>query len=106
MREVYHADFMVNLIFQAVDKEERYKPVIHKLISNGEIVLLVDKHLIVHGPEAVTEGRWTFLLIKAPHDFSIKYTLKFLEKLGEPYFRFRFWTPEPFKVKFSFDFTS
>ena len=45
MREVYHADFMVNLIFQAVDKEERYKPVLHNPINNGDIVLLVDKHL-------------------------------------------------------------
>ena len=43
--DVYHGEFLVNLIQQAVDKPDRYKPVHHKHIGIGDIVLLVDKHL-------------------------------------------------------------
>ena len=41
----YHEDFMVKLISQAVDKPSLYKPVLHKKIKIGDIVLLVEKHL-------------------------------------------------------------
>ena len=41
--EVYHVDFLANLIHQAVDKTDRYKPVARKIIKKGDIVLLVDK---------------------------------------------------------------
>ena len=43
--EYYHADFITNLISQAVDKSDRYKPVTHKSVKPGDIVLLVDKYL-------------------------------------------------------------
>ena len=43
--EVYHEDFMVNLISQAVDKPERYQPVPHQPLAVGDVVLLADKHL-------------------------------------------------------------
>ena len=45
MVKVYHEDFMVKLIAQAVDKPELYKPVLHKKIRAGDVVLLVDQHL-------------------------------------------------------------
>ena len=41
----YHSDFLANLIYQAVDKPDRYKPVVHKTIRPGDIVLLEDKYL-------------------------------------------------------------
>ena len=41
----YHSDFLVNLISQAVDKPGRYTPVVHKAVSVGDVVLLVDPHL-------------------------------------------------------------
>ena len=40
--EEYHKDFLTNLIGQAVDKPERYKPVLHHKIKPGDIVLLVE----------------------------------------------------------------
>ena len=43
--EVYHSEFLTNLIYQAIDKKDRYKPVLHKAIKPGDIVLLVDKFL-------------------------------------------------------------
>ena len=45
MIENYHHDFLVNIIAQATDKPERYKPVLHKTVNVGDIVLLVDKFL-------------------------------------------------------------
>ena len=43
--EVYHSEFLSTLIEQAIDKGDRYKPVNHKIIRPGDIVLLVEKHL-------------------------------------------------------------
>ena len=42
--EAYHSEFLATLINQAIDKKDRYKPVNHKVIKSGDIVLLVDKH--------------------------------------------------------------
>ena len=49
------------------------------------------------------EGRWTFLLTKVPHDFSIKYTLKLKKNWGSPISGFVF---GHLKSKLSFTFTS
>ena len=43
--DLYHSDFVTNLIYQAVDKKDRFKPVTHKTVQPGDIVLLVDPHL-------------------------------------------------------------
>ena len=42
MVEVYSREFLTHLISQAVDKKDRYKPVSHKSITVGDIVLLVE----------------------------------------------------------------
>ena len=44
MIDVYHRDFMVNLISQATDKPDRYLPVKHKTVRVGDVVLLVEPH--------------------------------------------------------------
>ncbi|XP_068245280.1 uncharacterized protein [Palaemon carinicauda] len=41
---IYHSEFLTTLINQAVDKTDRYKPVTHKIIEAGDIVLLKDPH--------------------------------------------------------------
>ena len=43
--EIYHSEFLVNLIDQAVDKSDRYKKVNHSIIKPGDIVLLSEKHV-------------------------------------------------------------
>ena len=43
--DAYHEDFLTNLLCQAVDKAERYKPVKHMVLKPGDIVLLADKFL-------------------------------------------------------------
>ena len=45
MVDLYHKEFLTNLVQQSVDKAHRYKPVMHTLIKPGDIVLLVDKFL-------------------------------------------------------------
>lgn len=42
--DIYHSEFLATLVTQAVDKKDRYKPVLHKVLAVGDIVLLVDKH--------------------------------------------------------------
>ena len=42
LKEVYHSEFLGQLISQAVDRNDRYKPVVHKLLLVGDIVLLVE----------------------------------------------------------------
>ena len=39
---VYHKEFIAKLIYQAVDRSSRYKPVTHDKISVGDVVLLVE----------------------------------------------------------------
>ena len=41
--DLYHSEFLGTLINQAIDKRDRYKPVQHKVLKPGDIVLLVDK---------------------------------------------------------------
>ena len=53
----------------------------------GTHVLTKVIHKIVHGPD---DFRRTFLLKKAPHNFSIKYNLKFKENRGSPILVFVF----------------
>ena len=42
--DLYHSEFMTNLITQAIDKRDRYRPVTHKRLKPGDIVLLVEPH--------------------------------------------------------------
>ena len=44
LQEVYHSEFLATLVNQAIDKRDRYKPVLHKVLKPGDIVLLVEKH--------------------------------------------------------------
>ena len=45
LMEVYHREFLANLLYQAVDRNDRYKRVIHQKLKPGDIVLICDKHL-------------------------------------------------------------
>ena len=38
-------EFIANLIHQAVDKKDRYKPVVHKAIKPGDIILLKEQYV-------------------------------------------------------------
>ena len=40
LNEIYHSEFLANLISQAIDKKDRYRAVNHKLLNVGDIVLL------------------------------------------------------------------
>ena len=42
--DVYHSEFLTTLVSQAVDKPERYRPVLHRELKPGDIVLLTDKN--------------------------------------------------------------
>ena len=42
--DVYHGEFLTNLIHQATDKKDRYKPVKHEELKIGDVVLLVEKY--------------------------------------------------------------
>ena len=42
--DLYHTEFLTNLIGQAVDKSDRYRPVPHERLHPGDIVLLVEKN--------------------------------------------------------------
>ena len=41
--DLYHSEFLATLITQAVDKRDRYKPVQHRPLQPGDVVLLTDK---------------------------------------------------------------
>ncbi len=43
--ELYNEEFLSNLIIQATNKKDRYKPVNHKALKFGDIVLMKEKHL-------------------------------------------------------------
>ena len=45
MTDLYHTEFLANLIQKAVNETGRYKPVFHKHLAVGDIVLLKDKFL-------------------------------------------------------------
>ena len=61
---------------------------------------------LVHGPEVVYWGETDIFADKGFPWFFDQIYLEIEEKSGEPYFRLRFWTPESYKVKLSFIFTS
>ena len=42
LQKLYHEEFLVQLLSQAIDKRDRYKPVSHKVLGPGDIVLLVE----------------------------------------------------------------
>jgi len=42
--ETYHQEFLFELMTQAVSEKDRYKPVRHKCLSPGDIVLLCEPH--------------------------------------------------------------
>jgi hypothetical protein len=41
----YNSEFLTQLIHQATDKKERYKPVSHRPLKKGDIVLIIEKYL-------------------------------------------------------------
>ena len=66
--ELYHSEFLRTLVDQAIDKDDRYKPVLHKGVRRGDIVLLkeeftkplnypmgVIKDVIINSNDEVTE---------------------------------------------------
>ena len=57
------------------------------------------------GQRPVFEGRWTFLLTKAPHDFSFNYTLKLKNNRESPISGFVFGLQSHLKSKLLFTFT-
>ena len=44
LRRVYHSEFLSTLAVQATDKPGRYKPVVHKELKVGDLVLINDVH--------------------------------------------------------------
>ena len=42
--DAYHSEFLSNLVHQAVNVKDRYKPVTHKSISKGDIVLIKEQY--------------------------------------------------------------
>ena len=40
LKEIYHSEFLTNLISQSTDRKNRFKPVVHKILNPGDIVLL------------------------------------------------------------------
>jgi hypothetical protein len=42
--DLYHSEFLTTLVSQAVDKPDRYRPVLHKDLKPGDVVLLTDKN--------------------------------------------------------------
>ena len=43
--DLYHSEFLATLVHQAINKRDRYKPMPHKVLKVGDIVLLKDKYL-------------------------------------------------------------
>ena len=43
LKEIYHSEFLGHLLDQAVDRKDRYKPVTHKSLRTGDIVLLKEE---------------------------------------------------------------
>ena len=42
LNKLYHEEFLVQLLSQAIDKRDRYTPVYHQVLAPGDIVLLVE----------------------------------------------------------------
>lgn len=45
LNDVYHSEFLANLVYQAVDRKDRYKNVKHSKLEVGDIILLKDPYL-------------------------------------------------------------
>ena len=48
INEVYHQEFLTNLAYQAIDKNDRYKPVNHDPLRRGDLVLIKDQFTKPH----------------------------------------------------------
>ena len=46
--DIYHDEFVVNLINQATDRNDRYKPIMHKSVQIGDIVMIKDQFCKPH----------------------------------------------------------
>ena len=44
MMDIYSQEFLTKLAYQAVNKRDRYKPLIHNTLSPGDVVLLVENN--------------------------------------------------------------
>ena len=44
LMDIYHTEFLGNLMYQAVDRKGRYQPVSHHRIKVGDIVLIREEH--------------------------------------------------------------
>lgn len=45
LSELYQTEFLGQLMYQSVDKKDNYKPVLHKKMEVGDIVLLVEQNM-------------------------------------------------------------
>ena len=43
--DIYNSEFIAHLVSQATDEKSRYRPVMHKKIQVGDIVLLKEQHI-------------------------------------------------------------
>ena len=43
--DIYNSEFIAHLVSQATDEKSRYRPVMHKRIQVGDIVLLKKQHI-------------------------------------------------------------
>ena len=44
LMDIYHNEYLGNLIFQAVDRKSRYKPISHKQVQVGDVVLIKEEN--------------------------------------------------------------
>ncbi|XP_068231917.1 uncharacterized protein [Palaemon carinicauda] len=44
LNNIYHNEFLGNLLYQAIDRKDRYRPVSHALIKPGDVVLVKEEH--------------------------------------------------------------
>ena len=48
LRRIYHTEFLTSLMYQSIDRKNRYTPVLHKSLGVGDIVLLVEPQFKQH----------------------------------------------------------
>lgn len=48
LRTIYHEEFLTSLMYQSVDRKNRYTPVLHEPLGVGDIVLLVEPNCKQH----------------------------------------------------------
>jgi len=60
MLQLYREEFLTNLLSQSVDRKDRYKPVLHRSVSPGDIVLLKENFTkAVDFPLAIVQSVFT-----------------------------------------------